>query len=80
MGDLETITKAQLKNFMIDRANRKMKELGFKPDYELDVNQELLKEMEWFYLMVSGEQQTDFFYNRETNYAKPNEDWNEELF
>jgi ribonucleoside-diphosphate reductase beta chain len=81
-GDLETITKDQLKNFMFDRANRKIKELGLWHKDMYQVDQDLLKEMEWFYLMVSGEQQTDFFYNRETNYAKPNEDWNssESLF
>lgn len=80
MGDLETITKDQLKNFMLDRANRKLKELMLKPVY--DVDNDLLKQMEWFYLMTSGEQQTDFFANHETNYAKPNEDWNleEDLF
>lgn len=73
-GDLETITKDQLKNFMFDRANRKLKELGFKEQYYVD--NDLLKEMEWFYQLVSGEQQSDFFYNRETNYSKPNQDWN----
>ena len=73
MGDLETITKEQLKNFMYDRANRKLVELGLKAKYA--VNQELLKEMEWFYMLVSGVKQTDFFANRETEYAKPNEDW-----
>jgi ribonucleoside-diphosphate reductase beta chain len=45
------------------------------------VNDELLKEMDWFYILVSGEQQTDFFFNRETGYAKPNADWEtEDLF
>lgn len=76
MGDLETITKDQLKNFMYDRANRKLIELGFIAQYE--VNQELLAEMSWFYITVSGEQQTDFFHQRETGYSKPNEDWNKE--
>lgn len=74
MGDLETITKSQLKNFMYDRANRKLVELGLKAKYAVD--QDLLKEMDWFYVLVSGEQQTDFFFNRETGYAKPKEDWN----
>jgi ribonucleoside-diphosphate reductase beta chain len=60
-GDLETITKDQLKNFMMDRANRKIKELGLWHKHMYEVDQDLLKEMEWFYLMVSGEQQTDFF-------------------
>jgi len=78
-GDLDTITKAQVKNFMYDRANRKLKELMLEPVY--DVNAELLKEMDWFYILVSGEQQTDFFFNRETGYAKPNADWEtEDLF
>jgi len=79
LGDLDTITKNQVKNFMYDRANRKLKELMLDPIY--DVDQELLKEMDWFYILVSGEQQTDFFFNRETGYAKPNADWEtEDLF
>lgn len=76
LGDLETITKEQLKNFMYDRANRKLVELNLKPIY--NVNKQLLNEMEWFYILVSGEQQTDFFANRETGYSKPNEDWNDD--
>lgn len=76
MGDLETITKAQLKNFMYDRANRKLVELNLEPVYTVD--SKLLSQMEWFYILVSGEQQTDFFANRETGYSKPNEDWNDD--
>lgn len=78
LGDLDTISKEQLKNFMYDRANRKLVELNLKPVYNVD--KQLLKSMDWFYILVSGEQQTDFFANRETGYSKPNEDWNEELF
>jgi ribonucleoside-diphosphate reductase beta chain len=79
LGDLETITKAQVQNFMYDRANRKLKELRINHSYPVD--EELLKEMDWFYILVSGEQQTDFFFNRETGYAKPNADWEtEDLF
>lgn len=79
MGDLDTITKDQLKNFMYDRANRKLKELSLDPVYDVEPN--LLAEMDWFYTIISSEQQTDFFDNRETNYSKPNSDWNnEDLF
>ena len=74
LGDLETITKDNLKNFMYDRANRKLKELMLKPVYTVD--NELLNDMEWFYITTSGEQQSDFFSNRESSYSKPNEDWN----
>ena len=78
-GDIETISKAQLKNFMLHRGNRKMKELGFGEIFKVD--EQLYNEMKWFYSFVSGEMQTDFFTNRETGYAKPNEDWNNnELF
>lgn len=81
MGDIETITKEQLKNFMYDRANRKLNELGITKFKEVSypVDQNLLDEMSWFYDMVSGEQQSDFFANRESGYSKPNEDWNEDL-
>lgn len=78
LGDLETITKDQLKEFMFDRANRKLKELDLNPIY--DINEKVLEKTSWFYKMVSGEQQTDFFANRETGYSKPNEDWNEDIF
>jgi ribonucleoside-diphosphate reductase beta chain len=79
MGDLPTITKKQLKNFMKDRANRKLIELGLNKKYT--INKCAIKEMNWFYITISAEQQTDFFDNRETNYSKPNTDWNsEDLF
>ncbi len=74
LGDLETINKAQLKNFIFDRANRKLKELMLQPVYTVD--DALLEEMSWFYIATAGEQQTDFFHQHEVNYSKPNEDWN----
>lgn len=78
-GELETISKDQIKNFLRDRMNRKLIELGIT-HVKYDVDDQLLQEMDWFYHMISGEQQTDFFANRETGYAKPNEDWNDDLF
>ncbi len=81
MGDLETITKAQLKNFMYDRANRKIDELNLAGDgMYYTVDKELLKQMDWFYTLVSGTVHGDFFDNHETNYSEANADWNEELF
>lgn len=74
LGDLETITKEQLKNFMYDRANRKLVELGLDEQY--NVSQELLDQMKWFYSITSGTINGDFFDNHETNYSEPNEDWN----
>lgn len=74
MGDLETITVAQLKNFMYDRANRKLIELGLEAKYTVD--SVLLDEMKWFYQIIGGTINGDFFDTHETNYAEPNEDWN----
>ncbi len=74
MGDLPSITKAQVKNFMLDRANRKLIELGYTATYTIDLV--LLEEMKWFYQMASLPQQTDTFANRESSYSKPNADWN----
>lgn len=75
-GEIDSISVAQIKNFLNDRANRKMGELLGRSSDLFPVDEELLKEMDWFYIMISGEQQTDFFFNRETGYSKPNEDWN----
>lgn len=80
-GDLETITKKDLIDFVVDRMNRKINELGFVGySFGEDTNPNN-PIAEWFYPMISGEQQTDFFANRETGYSKPNIDWNnEDLF
>lgn len=75
-GDLRTISKDELKEFMKDRANRKAIELGYFPIYKID--KDLLKGMDWFYQTVGGTQQTDFFAQHETNYAEINEDWKEQ--
>lgn len=76
LGDLEHISKAQLKNFMYDRANRKLRELTLSDVYDVDVK--LLDEMKWFYSIISGQMNGDFFDLHQTDYSEPNEDWNAE--
>lgn len=78
MGDLDTITVAQLKNFMYDRANRKMAELGLTEYTAYKVDPELLDEMKWFYTIISAPINGDFFDMHETNYSEANSDWNDE--
>ena len=79
-GDLPTISKEALQNFINDRARRKIQELEIQSHVSYQVDEDLLKDMEWFYHYTSGEIQTDFFANRETGYSKPREDWNDDLF
>jgi len=76
MGDIENLTKDQLKNFIKARANEKMIELGYKAIYN-DIDPNLLKQMEWFGHLTSGHSHTDFFASRVTNYSKSIGDWDD---
>ena len=75
MGNLDNLTKEQLKNFIRARANEKMLELGYKPLY--DVNEKLLDEIAWFGQITSGVEQQDFFAQRPSSYSKSTADWSD---
>ena len=75
MGDLENIKATDLKEFIKERANTKLVELGYSAIFEYD--KEKAEELEWFYHLSGGETHTDFFATRPTDYSKANEgeDW-----
>ena len=76
MGDLENLTKDELKNFIKHRVNTKMGDLGLKPLVpSSDIDQGALKTMLWFDAVIAGKQHTDFFANRVTNYSKGHMEW-----
>ena len=76
MGDLENLTKEDLKNFIKHRINTKMGDLGLKPLIPSeDIDQGALKTMLWFDAVIAGKQHTDFFANRVTNYSKGHMEW-----
>ncbi|QQO91688.1 ribonucleotide reductase, beta subunit [Flavobacterium phage vB_FspM_immuto_3-5A] len=76
MGDLENLSKNELKNFIKHRVNTKMGDLGLKPLIPSDqIDKGALKQMLWFDAVVAGKQHTDFFASRVTNYAKGHMDW-----
>ena len=76
MGDLENLSKNDLKNFIKHRVNTKMGDLGLKPLIPSDqIDKGALKQMLWFDAVVAGKQHTDFFASRVTNYAKGHMDW-----
>jgi len=76
MGDLENLTKAELKNFIKHRVNTKMGDLGLDPIIpSSDIDKGALKTMKWFDAVIAGKQQTDFFASRVTNYSKGHIDW-----
>ena len=76
MGDIEGLTKEQLKNFIKERANQKLVELGYKSLYN-DIDPDLLKQMEWFGHLTSGVEHQDFFAGRVTTYSKSTADWSD---
>lgn len=76
MGEVQGLNKEQLKNFIKERANQKLVELGYNPLYN-DIDPNLLKQMEWFGHLTSGKSHTDFFSNRVTNYSKSTGDWSD---
>jgi ribonucleoside-diphosphate reductase beta chain len=76
MGDIENLSKVQLKNFIKQRANEKMIELGYSPIYN-DIDPNLLRQMEWFGHLTSGKTQQDFFAGRVTSYSKSTADWSD---
>jgi len=76
MGDLENLTKDELKNFIKHRINTKMVDLGLNPIVPaVDIDKGALKTMKWFDAVIAGKQHTDFFANRVTNYSKGHLDW-----
>jgi ribonucleoside-diphosphate reductase beta chain len=76
MGDVEGLTKDQLKNFIKARANEKIIELGYNVIYN-DIDPNLLKQIEWFGHLTSGKTHQDFFAGRNTSYSKSNGDWSD---
>ncbi len=74
LGDVEGLSKDQLKNFIKARANDKLVELGYQQIYN-DIDPNMLKQMEWFGHLTSGNSHQDFFAGRVTNYSKSNGNW-----
>jgi len=78
MGDLENLKSSDLKEFIKQRTNDKLKELGYEEIFV--VNQEKSSKLDWFYHLTGGVTHTDFFAIRPTDYSKAGEDddWDED--
>ena len=75
-GDLENLTKDELKNFMRQRVNTKLVDLGLNPIIpSSQIDKGAIKQMKWFDAVIAGKQHTDFFSNRVTNYSKGHVNW-----
>ena len=74
LGDLEGCNKYNLINFIKNRVNTKLADLGYNPII-MDVDMSAVNEMKWFDALSAGKQHTDFFANRVTNYSKGHLEW-----
>ena len=74
LGDLEGCSKYDLQNFIKNRVNTKLGDLGYNPII-LDVDLAAVNNMKWFDHLSAGKQHTDFFANRVTNYSKGHIEW-----
>jgi len=76
-GDLENLKSSDLKEFIKQRTNEKLAELGYNPmpggDFYFEVNRKKAENLEWFYHLTGGHTHTDFFAIRPTDYSKANE-------
>jgi ribonucleoside-diphosphate reductase beta chain len=79
LGDLEGCPKYDLQNFIKNRVNTKLGDLGYNPIIT-DIDMTAVERMKWFDHLSAGKQHTDFFANRVTNYSKGHMMFDESIF
>jgi ribonucleoside-diphosphate reductase beta chain len=72
----EGLTAPILKEFIKNRINESLRQIGFKPAFVVD--NEILKSTIWFDEELNGENATDFFHSRPVGYAKKNQSFSED--
>lgn len=65
-----------LKEFIKNRINESLKQIGFKQPFEVD--KDLLSDTMWFEEELYGNNMTDFFHSRDVGYAKKNQSFSED--
>lgn len=75
LGDVEGLTKHQMKNFIRHRCNLKLQEIGLKSNWK-NVDKKAVEEMQWFDVLSTGAVHFDFFAGKEGGaYSKNTVDW-----
>ena len=72
----ETLNSNIVKEFIKDRMNKSLMEIGYKKLFKID--KELLKKTNWFNELLLGNNMTDFFHSRPTEYSKKSQSITEE--
>jgi len=71
----ENLTAPILKEFIKNRINESLKQIKFKPVFEID--KELLDKTKWFEEELLGNNMTDFFHSRPVEYSKKSQSFDE---
>lgn len=66
--DSDKLNSPLLKEFVKDRINNSLKQIGFKELFDVDTD--LLSKTVWFEEQVLGNNQSDFFHSRPVEYSK----------
>lgn len=69
LGDVEGLTKHDMKQFIRHRCNTKLQDIKLKSIYK-NIDKEALKRLEWFDVLSSGVSHSDFFASRVDSYSK----------
>jgi ribonucleoside-diphosphate reductase beta chain len=72
----EKLSSEILKEFIKNRMNESLKQIGYNEVF--DVNRELLSKTVWFDEQVLGNNMSDFFHSRPTEYSKKSQSFSEE--
>ncbi len=67
-GDLDFLPKATVKEFVKNRLNNSLRNIGYEPIFEVD--EAIVEQTDWFDLEITATKHADFFVKRSINYSK----------
>jgi ribonucleoside-diphosphate reductase beta chain len=74
--DEKSLSAPILKEFIKNRINESLVQIGFKKVFEID--QDVLSSTTWFDEELLGNNMTDFFHSKDTGYSKKNQSFSED--
>jgi ribonucleoside-diphosphate reductase beta chain len=72
----EGLSAPILKEFVKDRINESMSQIGFPKVFDID--KEILSSTTWFSEELLGNNMTDFFHSKDTGYTKNSQSFSED--
>lgn len=73
-GDIEGLSKEDLKTYIRYRTNTKLQDLGLKSNWK-NIDKKIVDRLFWFDVLSQGVEHADFFSGRVTTYSKGNVNW-----